>query len=150
MPKKTKKPKAKRRHELDGPIVLSISICDQFIRDERTKKTSLIGLFNTINAHSLPCVHNEMSIYVALTNGHGRQNVEVRIVHLAEQETILALGGPVEFKEPLQVLELNLVCKSITFAAYGVYAVEVYCGDMDVAKITRKFRVNHIKENSQE
>jgi hypothetical protein len=121
------------------PIVLSVNICDTIIRDEQTKKVSLIGLFNIIGANSFPCTHKRIHVYIALTNGHGKYNTEIRFVNLEGDETIASMQGQLEFLNPLQVMEINLEWNDLKFSKAGVYIVEVLCDGNSVG--TRKFSV---------
>ena len=132
----TKRSKAAQR---PIPSVLSINICDAIIRDETTKKVSLIGLFNTINANSLPCTHPQMHVHVALTNGHGKYKTEVRFVSMKTERPIAGMVGDLEFPSPLHVVEINARWQGLRFEEAGVYLVQVLCNDDIVGD--RKFRV---------
>ena len=121
------------------PTVLSINICDTIIRDEATKKVSLIGLFSIIRANSFPCIHPLMHIYIALTNGHGRCRTEVRFARLDDNKPIAGMVGELQFQNPLQVVEINLCWQQLTFDKPGEYAVEVLCEGMVAS--SRKFIV---------
>lgn len=121
------------------PSVLSINICDSIIRDEISKKVSLIGLFNTITASSFPCKHPQMHVYVALTNGHGKYKVEVRFWSLKEDKPIAGMVGDLAFQNPLQVVEMNMCWQGVEFGKPGDYAVQVLCESELIGD--RKFRV---------
>lgn len=121
------------------PAVLSINICDAIIRDEATKKVSLIGLFSIIRANSFPCVHPLMHIYIALTNGHGKCKTEVRFTRLEDNKPMAGMTGELQFQNPLQVVEINLCWQQLAFEKPGEYAVEVWCDDKYVNR--RKFIV---------
>ena len=122
------------------PFVLSINICDTIIRDEVTKKVSLIGLFSVINSNIFPCIHPSLHVYVALTNGHGKYNTEIRFSHIEDGEPIAGMTGELDFKNPLQVFELNICWQQLRFSKPGEYIVQVLCEDAVVGE--RKFRVN--------
>jgi hypothetical protein len=122
------------------PFVLSINICDSIIRDEVTKKVSLIGLFSIINSNVFPCIHPLLHVYVALTNGHGKYNTEIRFSHMDDREPIAGMTGELDFKNPLQVFELNICWQQLRFSKPGEYIVQVLCEGAVVGE--RKFRVN--------
>lgn len=129
-PKSTQKP---------TPSVLSVNICDSIIRDEVTKKVSLIGLFNAIRANRFPCKHPQVHVYIALTNGHGKYKAEVRFTNVEQGKPIAGMTGEFVFKSPLQVVELNLCWQRLTFEKAGEYIVEILCDDTLIG--TRKFIV---------
>ena len=138
MSKKKKRVKSRGRKK-PVPKVLSINICDSVIRDEVTKKVSLIGLFNTIKASRLPCMHPLLHIHVALTNGHGKYATDVRFVSLDDNKTLFGMKGDLLFQNPLQVVELIVCMQQLVFEKAGEYAVEVLCDNSEVG--TRKFRI---------
>jgi hypothetical protein len=126
---------------LPPPVVLAINICDMVIRDELTHKVSLIGLFNIIHAFSFPCIHPLMHIYVALTGGHGRYNMEIRLVRVEDDQPVVTMAGLVEFANPLQVNELNFQWANVPFEKAGEYVVEVCCNKKPTPLSGRKFNV---------
>jgi hypothetical protein len=138
---KKKKAKKKKARRPPGPVVLAINICDTVIRDELTKKVSLIGLFSTIRSFNFPCIHPSMHIYIALTGGHGRHKVDVRLVRTRDQQPVMGSVGPVEFSNPLQVVEMNIKWNNVGFAEPGGYSVDVLCDDGPVPICSRKFHI---------
>jgi hypothetical protein len=140
--KKAKKKKARRPPgRPPGPVVLAINICDSVILDELTKKVSLVGLFNLIRSFNFPCTHPLMHIYIAMTGGHGRHKVDVRLVRTRDQQPVMGSVGPVEFSNPLQVVEMNIRWNNVGFAEPGGYSVDVLCDDGHVPIGSRKFYV---------
>jgi len=132
-------PKKKSHLHKPDPSVLSINICDSIIRDERTKKVSLIGLFNSIFASTFPVRHPVMHVYIALTNGHGLYKLNVRLTRAEDDVPIATMEGPIEFPNPLTVVELNIEWRGVEFNKPGEYVVEVLS---DTALIgSRKFYV---------
>jgi hypothetical protein len=128
------------------PAVLSITICDMIIRDELTKKVSLIGLFNTIRANRFPCKHPQLHVYIALTDGHGTYKAEVRFINAQQNKPIAGMRGELIFKSPLQVVEMNLCWQRLNFESAGEYHVEILCEGVLIG--SRKFIVAGPPEKS--
>ena len=80
------------------PIPLAMLICDTVIEDKLTGKKSLIGLFNSINAKSVPITHPSLNVYITLTEGRGSYEGKLRC--LIDNDTVLEIGGPLTFKHP--------------------------------------------------
>lgn len=120
------------------PIVLSINICDNIIRDETTKKVSLIGLFSTIRANVFPCTHPQMHVYIVLTNGHGGYRTEIRFLDV-DSKAIVSMVGELNFQDPLQIVELNMCWQQLHFNKPGEYTVEVLFDNAPIGY--RKFRI---------
>ena len=126
------------------PIVLSINLCDTIIRDETTKKVSLISLFSVIHSRVFPAKHQEMHVYVALTNGHGQYDIDVRFVLLGSDDPIAGIQGQLDFLNPLQVAELNIKWRGVEFPTAGEYLVEVLCDGKKIGD--RKFKVLNLSQ----
>ena len=80
-----------------------------------------------------------MHVYVALTNGRGKYQTEVRFVNLEENKPIMGMTGELNFQNPLQVFEMNLCWQRLNFEKPGDYEVEVLCDGNRVG--ARKFIV---------
>ena len=145
--KLAKKTKAKRKSTRQpNPVVLSINVCDTIIRDEPTKKVSLIGLFSAINAITFPATHPSMHVYIALTNGHGSYKLNIQLVREEDNHIIVGMEGGIKFMTPLQVLELNLQWGGIQFEKPGFYHFEVICNGTLAG--ARKFIVSQIQQQN--
>lgn len=132
--------------EAPGPLVLAINLCDTIIRDEVTKKVSLIGLFGVIFSRTFPCVHRQLNIHVAMTGGHGKQEIEIRLVRVHDDKPIIGMRGVMEFKDPLQVSELAIAWSNVPFESPGKYAVQVCCGKNGSVLNSRDFNVVHTED----
>lgn len=131
--------KANKLAQKPTPSVLSINICDNIIRDEITKKVSLIGLFSAIRANNFPCTHPSLHVHVALTNGHGKYQTDIRFINLSDDKPIAGMRGSLQFQNPLQVVELNVCWQQLRFEKPGEYVVQVLCDGVLVGE--RKFIV---------
>ncbi len=110
------------------PEVLSLIVCDQIITDRLTGKQSLIGMFSVIHAPKFPVHHPQLSVFTALTGGHGRVELMIRIVDANESRRPLVEGkGQVQFNSPLAVANLALQFHGLTFAEAGEYRVQLVC-----------------------
>ncbi len=110
------------------PIVMSINVCDEIIRDEISKKISLIGLFSQIQTATFPTHHPSLHVYVSLTDGHGDYEGELRFVSEEDDNVIASMKGKVPFQNPLQTVELNFAINNLKFETPGKYRVEFLCG----------------------
>lgn len=124
------------------PIPLVMAICDTVIEDKLTGKKSLIGLFNNINAKSVPTVHPGLNVYVALTEGNGSYEGKLRC--LVDNDRVLEIGGPLTFKHPHQIVEWNFSLRNLPLPKFGEYRLELLCDEKLV--ISRKFKVSPIKK----
>ena len=81
------------------PDVLSLIVCDQIITDRLTGKQSIIGMFSKIHTRGFPAAHPQLSVYVALTEGHGETELTIRIVDANDARPPIVEGrGKVHFR----------------------------------------------------
>lgn len=126
----------------EPPIGIALVLCDSIITDAKTGKNSLIGLFNNINVNSLPAVHNRFCVFAQLTNGRGKQTLDVRCQSLQSEELIFQTGGEVEFGNPSQVIEIQFELLNLSFPYDGMYTVELEADGLPL--IESRFNVSLI------
>ena len=125
------------------PELLSLQVCDRVIRDQNTNQTSIIGILDTVGAHTFPLTIPHLSIFMEITSGHGRTELRVRIVDALEErppvfEAIIDanLGGP------LVVHQVPFTTVGLKFPAPGEYRVQVYASGTLLRE--RKVRVMQV------
>jgi len=128
-------------------IPLAMIICDTVITDVQTKKKSLIGMFNRINAKKAPITHPSMSIHLALTEGHGKYECELRCLFSRDDKLIFKSNGTISFSEPTQVADLTFNLAGVALPKFGDYRFEFYAEGKLV--ITRKLAVLEIKKEEK-
>lgn len=105
--------------------VLGLIICDQVMDDRISGKKSLIGMFDALSVHSLPCVVNELFVFVALTNGLGHCNISVRCVN--ERDRVLfGTDTCVDFPDRKSVFEVNFGLIGCEFQELGEHRFQVF------------------------
>lgn len=113
-----------------APVVLATVICDAIYQDPGTRKCTLLGTFSTIRARQFPVRHPQLSVHVALTDGHGRTRIRLMIVPAeGGGQTLFSGEGVIEFTDPRMVAELNFAIANLTFPAPGEYRLQVYGND---------------------
>jgi hypothetical protein len=119
-------------------------ICDMVIDDRISNKKSLIGIFDAIGTTDLPCVINELHVYVTMTDGYGRQPVTIRCVKAAENEVLFSTTQRIEFPDPLAVVELNVGFCNCEFPEPGEYRFQLLVNNHLLTE--RKFQVALLEE----
>lgn len=111
------------------PYPLAMVVCDMIWRDSATGKSYLMGLFSNIRLAEFPSVFPMVAVHVALTDGHGKQKIRLRLVDVNEErEALFDRDGEVEFPDPMAVVELNIFVGSIRFEHAGEYRFQLYGG----------------------
>ncbi len=128
------------------PTLLALIVCDQVIQDRATHKKSLIGMFDRVFARTMPCVHAEMHVYVAVTDGRGPVPASLSLRHAGTDEVLLEAHGRIDFPDPLAVVETQFGLKGVRFPDFGLYIFEFAVQDVPIG--TRKFRVERAAARS--
>ena len=106
------------------PIVITMVMCDHVLQDVRTNKKSLIGLFNQFNVGKFPSKIRTFSVFVKLTEGRGAPNCELRCINAETNDLIAQLTGPINFKNPNDILDFTFQIDGLSFPAPGDYRFE--------------------------
>jgi hypothetical protein len=117
------------------PSVLAMLLCDQVIVDEQTKKKSLIGVFDKLNAINFPTLLN-CAVYAKLADAEGQYYFKIRIVQLKD-ETLL---GEMEMKGTVQSrvesVEVAVFLMGVTIPEPGKYEIQMYADDVYLGRVT--------------
>ena len=109
------------------PHVLAMLICDQVIIDARTGKQSIIGSFSVINATRFPLRYPCMMVYAALTEGHGKTPLQLRLIDADEEtEPVVDRTLQISFNDPRQVCELHSAFYGLSFPQPGEYRFQLF------------------------
>lgn len=110
------------------PDVISLIVCDQIITDRLTGKQSLIGMFSRVHGRLFPASHPQLSVFVMLTDGHGKTELMIRIVDSNDARPPIVEGkGLVDFKNPRAIAHLALQFHGLVFPQPGEYRVQIFC-----------------------
>jgi hypothetical protein len=128
----------------EKPLGVAIIICDRVITEAQTNNKTLVSIFNTIHASIFPCRHERLSVFVALTNGHGQKKISLILKQITDSGVKLKLSGDVQFENPNAVIEMIFNMQNVIFTASGVYAFEVFADDDYIFE--SRFNVNKTEQ----
>ena len=129
------------------PSPLAMMVCDAVVRDPATSKSTLCGCFTTIAAKVFPATHPVLWVYVALTDGHGKNLISLRLVDADETlDPIFEMQQETEFKEPRVVLEMCFVVQNVVFPVAGEYRLQLHADGQHV--IERRIVVMGLADNT--
>jgi len=126
------------------PIPLAMILCDHVIIDKRTEKKSLIGIFSNMVTSAFPFRAPHFSIYISLTDGHGKYDGRL-ICSNREGRDIFEARGEIRFPGGAKtVVEMVYDIGGLMFPEKGIYNFAFYCGNEII--ISRECRVDLIKD----
>ena len=106
---------------------ISIILCDDVYRDERTKKLVIVGTFNTINVLQTPAMHPQLCVLFSLTNGNGDYDLTLAIEHERTGREILSMQGPLRLESPLAIADVDVRLNGLELPETGKYWVTLRC-----------------------
>jgi len=125
------------------PRVHALVVCDQIIRDEQTKKLTLVGCFNRFLAQTYPSRLSRLAVYVGMSEGHGSYSTEVRMVSASDGTVLMRGEAEIEFLRHHKAAEINITAENVPVPAAGEYVVEFICdGKVLMTKCIAAERLN--------
>ena len=104
------------------PSIQAFLVCDHVIEDTVTKKKSLIGLFTHLQAVTFPFQHQQMGLYLCLTDAEGTYQFDIDLIYLnTEQHVCRATLPPITIADRLQISDFGINIPSLIFPAPGRY-----------------------------
>jgi hypothetical protein len=94
-----------------------------------TSKYTLIGTFSHLGGLQFPVVHPHITVYVALTDGHGRVDLRLAMVDVDEEHQVFEFRGPVEFTDPRNIIEVCFQAGRLEFHSPGEYRLMLFADD---------------------
>ena len=122
------------------PYALAMVVCDAIWRDPGTGKRVLLGVFSAIQVRKFPSVHPIMAVHVAVTDGHGRVSLRLRLIDAGEErEPLFEASQEVAFPDPLAIVEWDYHLYKLRFDTPGEYRFQLFAGNAPL--IERRFLV---------
>jgi len=111
----------------EKPIGVAIIICDRVITEAGTGNKTIVSTFNNIGTKSFPCIHSNMSVFVALSNSTGVKPINL-LLKLGDK-ILIKVGGKVNFPDRNAVVEIIFNLVGVPFFEAGVYCFEIYADE---------------------
>jgi hypothetical protein len=97
---------SEQRVEQQPPDVLAMVLADAVLRDMATAKCFIQGTYSVILAPTFPWRYPSIVVYLAITNGHGKTPIKLRLVDVDEARApVFEREIVFDFADPLQVIE---------------------------------------------
>ncbi len=115
------------------PNLNAMLICDLTIREERTGKVSLIGVFESIAATTFPTVHRALAVYAKLSDAEGEYDIRLELVRLDDARTVAEGRMAAKFADRLTAAELIFNLENLPFERPGRYEFRLHANERFVA-----------------
>jgi hypothetical protein len=126
------------------PRAQGLTLCDYAMREEGTRKMSLVGTFAKIGADVFPFSAQPFCAFSTLTDGLGEGTLELTIASLTTDEEIYTFRRPIEF--PTRFIDVRVLfrLRNVSFPEEGHYLFSLSV-DADVIA-QRRVRVYTVTE----
>jgi hypothetical protein len=117
------------------PTVLAMLVCDQVIIDELSKKKSLIGVFENVNAMGYPTSVN-CAVYAKIVDAEGHYVFKLRIVNLKDESLIAEIVAEGDVNARLQANEFAAHLIGVQLPEHGKYEIQLWANDVYLSRVT--------------
>jgi hypothetical protein len=100
-------------------------LCDQVIIDRDNGKPTAVGIFTGLASKVFPTLPRQIDAFAVLTDGIGRQTLEVAVTSLSDNEEISIQRIEQEFPDPLRLVNVRFRFRALTFPTSGLYLFEL-------------------------
>jgi hypothetical protein len=114
------------------------------MREEGTRKMSLVGTFTKIRADAFPFSAQPFCVFSTLTDGLGPGTLELTITSLTTDEDIDSFQRPIEFPNRFVDVRVLFRLRDVSFPEEGLYLFSLSVDTDTIAQ--RRVRVYSVTE----
>ena len=111
------------------PSLVSLFLCDELLQDERTGKTHVIGLFDTIRSRSFPHRQRRVGVFAGLTGAEGTFSGLVKCLGPDGVMAFSTRPRKPKLSRPNRVLRVFFRILFAPFRRPGTYRMQFLCED---------------------
>jgi hypothetical protein len=116
-----------QRVEQQPPDVLAMVLADAVLRDAISGKCFIQGTYAVIFAATFPHRHPSVVVYFAITSGHGKTPIKMRLVDVDEvRDPVFEQESIIDFPDPLMVVEGVFGILGPVFREPGEYRLQLF------------------------
>ena len=121
------------------PSAIGLTICDQILIEEGTRRISLIGVSGAIRLSDFPAVAPPFGVFSVLTGGRGDGTLALTITQVETDEEIYRWQHAIRFADRLANVHVVFRIRGCRFPAPGLYLVTLLVDSEWVAQ--RRIRI---------
>ena len=132
---------------MNKPVLQFVLLCDNVIKDEKSKKLSFIGIFDEISARGFPIIHNLSYIVTRWINlSDGLEHTQrFNIINAEDNKEIFNSTFLFKYTDKKNIYTIITTVNSLSIDQPGNYYINFYLDDIiQPQKICLKVRL--IKE----
>ncbi len=126
---------------------IAIILCEAVYKVEARSNLIIINTFHALGVSQFPCRFPKITVLYTVTNGRGRYDVRLCVVHAGSGETILEVPDVIQLDSPLIIADTQATLRDVPLPAAGKYWVEIRANDELIGQ--RPFYVNQIRRQGE-
>jgi hypothetical protein len=131
--------------KLPRPVLQTMLVSDQAIREAETNKVSLVGIFDQIRGGEFPLAWaRPTAVYARVTDAEGHYQIRLELVRLEDEQSVGRLDGEMTIRDRMGFSELIFNLDRLIFERPGRYEFRLFAGDRHVGGVV--FTVIQIDE----
>jgi hypothetical protein len=111
------------------PKLGAMLVCDQVIKDETSKKSSVIGVFDRILAVAFPASHAKLTVYVSVTDAEGSYRLRLEMVRVHDEMTVGRGEADVTVNDRFSPAEWVFDLHGLVFEEVGAYEFRLWANE---------------------
>lgn len=131
---------------LPTPVPIAFLLCNSVLTEVGTNKKTIIGVWNNINATSLPHTEHQVCLYARLIDGEGHYAVKMELVRVETQEHLLTIEGEITATSRHRPMDFSSPVFSLTLPAVGEYEFSLWMNDRYIHRV--RFYVQDISQGA--
>jgi hypothetical protein len=116
------------------PTFNAMLICDNALREEGSKKVSLIGIFAQVLAEKFPTIHGSLCVYANIADAEGKYRLRLELVRADDMLMIGSGGTEVDFPDRWRPAEVVFELRGLVFERPGRYEFVLWANDRVVGR----------------
>jgi hypothetical protein len=129
-----------------SPLALALTLCDQVIVEEGTRKVSVIGSFRELHSRSCPFTPAPFSVLAVLTGTQGEEDLTLTVTALETDEEIYSFRRRIRLPDRFAEGRAAIRLVDCTFPAPGLYSFTLLVDGDWIAQ--RRLQVRQLETES--
>ena len=125
------------RQEPSGlePQCVALLVCDLVHRDPISRRYTVLGIFDAIEAPFFPVVYPKMSVFLSMIDGRGITRITLRLVDVDElRPPVFEYSANVDFSDPRMPEEIGLEIQDAAFPERGEYRLQMLASNATIVE----------------
>ncbi len=118
----------------EHPVARGLFLCDLVIQDGRSKKLTLVNIFERVRVDEFPSVPKPFAVYAWLTDGFGEVALRIEVESPDGTDIVYSQDAVARFTSRLGTLHFQFKVAHCSFPSAGMHSVVLYANGAPIAQ----------------